>query len=177
MNLYFVKKISGGFLKRTQRTLLDTPWQIIQIMETSIPGLFRLWALVGSDLHCIKLTIPRTFYVNQKTPKDNEEQEQDRLWRKVQKTLPRSHHVYNLYEYKVPEEVYNAHISDLVADLSTPDVEGIYETQVPLEFRALIDLGCLCIVDKSKAKQLALMADTGKEILFYKQTADSNTVA
>ena len=165
MNLYFVKKISGGFLKRTQRTLLDTPWQIIQIMETSIPGLFRLWALVGSDLHCIKLTIPRTFYVNQKTPKDNEEQEQDRLWRKVQKTLPRSHHVYNLYEYKVPEEVYNAHISDLVADLSTPDVEGIYETQVPLEFRALIDLGCLCVVDKSKAKQLALMADTGKKNL------------
>lgn len=28
----------GGFLKRTQRTLLDTPWQIIQVMETGQPG-------------------------------------------------------------------------------------------------------------------------------------------
>ncbi len=41
----------------------------------------------------------------------------------------------NLYEYRVPEEVYRKHTSDLVTDLSTPDVEGIYETQVPLEFR------------------------------------------
>ena len=174
----------GGFLKRTQRTLLDTPWQIIQIMETSTPGLFKLWALVGSDLHSIKLTVPRTFYVNQKTPKgktlkylmpilenvifinlcniDNEDQSQDKFWRKVQKTLPRSHPVYNLYEYKVPEEIYNAHSNELVGDLSNPDIEGIYETQVPLEFRALLDLGCLCIVDKAKARQLAASAaDTG----------------
>ena len=55
-------------------------------------------------------------------------------------------------------DVYNAHASDLVADLSTPDVEGIYETQVPLDFRALVDLGCLCIVDKAKARQLAASA-------------------
>ena len=150
----------GGFLKRTQRTLLDTPWQIIQVLETGTPGLFRLWALVGADLHCIKLVVPRIFYVNQKTAKDNEDQSEDRLWRKVQKTLPRAHPVYNLYEYRVPEEVYNAHATDLVADLSTPDVEGIYETQVPLEFRALVDLGCLCVVDKAKARQLVNDIDT-----------------
>ena len=86
-------------------------------------------------MHCIKLVVPRIFYVNQKTAKDNEDQSEDRLWRKVQKTLPRAHPLYNLYEYRVPEEVYNAHATDLVADLSTPDVEGIYETQVPLDFR------------------------------------------
>ncbi len=28
----------GGFLRRAQRTLLDTPWQIIQIVETGQPG-------------------------------------------------------------------------------------------------------------------------------------------
>ena len=50
----------------------------------------------------------------------------------------------------VISDVYNAHANDLVADLSTPDVEGIYETQVPLDFRALVDLGCLCVVDKAK---------------------------
>ena len=47
--------------------------------------------------------IPRIFYVNQKNPKENEDQEDERLWRKVTKTLPRSHPVYNLYEYRVPE--------------------------------------------------------------------------
>ena len=147
----------GGFLKRAQRTLLDTPWQIIQIVETKTPGLFRLWALVGSDLHQIKLVVPRVFYVNQRSAKETATS--DALWRKVAKTLPRSHHSLNLYEYRVPEQVYKEHTSDLVTDLSTPDVEGIYETQVPLEFRALVDLGCLCVVNKSKVKELAATND------------------
>lgn len=32
------------------------------------------------------------------------------VWRKVQKILPRSHPVLNLYEYSVPENVYQEHI-------------------------------------------------------------------
>ena len=44
-------------------------FQVIQIAETGTPGLFKLWALVGSDLHAIRLNVPRIFYVNQKTPK------------------------------------------------------------------------------------------------------------
>jgi DNA polymerase epsilon subunit 1 len=66
--------------------------------------MFRVWALVGSDLHQIKIVVPRVFYVNQRTPKPAGEV--GGLWRKVTKTLPRSHPVMNLYEYKVPEEVY-----------------------------------------------------------------------
>jgi DNA polymerase epsilon subunit 1 len=94
----------AGFLRRTQRTLVDTPWQVIQLAETGTPGLYRLWALVGADLHCIKLTVPRIFYVNQKSPKEEEGAEEgDRMWRKCQKTLPRSHPVYHLYEYRSPE--------------------------------------------------------------------------
>lgn len=40
-----------------------------QISETGQAGLFRLWAVIGSDLHCIKLSIPRVFYVNQRVAK------------------------------------------------------------------------------------------------------------
>ena len=43
-----------------------------QIAETSHPGLYKLWAVIGSDLHCMKLNIPRVFYVNQKVPKQEE---------------------------------------------------------------------------------------------------------
>lgn len=43
-----------------------------QIAETGQPGLFRLWAVIGSDLHCIRLSIPRVFYVNQRVPKPEE---------------------------------------------------------------------------------------------------------
>ena len=111
----------GGFLQKTRKTLMDTPWQIIQIAETGSPGIFKIWALVGPDLHCIKLVVPRTFYVNQKTPKDGQT---GNFWRKVQKTLPRSHPVYHLYEYSVPESVFIQHQAQLMADLSTPDIEG-----------------------------------------------------
>ena len=45
--------------------------------------------------------------------------------------------------------------SDITADLSSPDIEGVYETQVPLEFRALVSLGCLVTVDRGFAKMMA----------------------
>ncbi|KAK7499885.1 hypothetical protein BaRGS_00008976, partial [Batillaria attramentaria] len=141
----------GGFLRRTARSMMDMPWQIVQVMETSHPGTFRLWALIGSDLHAMKLQVPRIFYVNQKTPKEGD----GAMWRKVQKILPRSHPVLNLYEYSVPENIYLEHINDITADLSSPDIEGVYETQVPLEFRALVNLGCVVTVDRGFAKMMA----------------------
>lgn len=48
-------------------------WSVsFQISETSQAGMFRLWAVIGSDLHCIRLNIPRVFYVNQRVPKAEE---------------------------------------------------------------------------------------------------------
>ena len=38
--------------------------------------------------------------------------------------------------------------SEMNADLSSPDVEGVYELQVPLEFRALLRIGCVCKVSR-----------------------------
>ena len=75
-------------------------------METAHPGQFKLWALIGSDLHVIKLNVPRTFYVNQKTPKEGE----GAMWKRVHKILPRSHPAYHLYQYDVPEDLYIKHI-------------------------------------------------------------------
>ncbi|XP_065594891.1 DNA polymerase epsilon catalytic subunit A [Cyrtonyx montezumae] len=140
----------GSYLRRTARSILDLPWQIVQIAETSQPGLFRLWAVIGSDLHCIKLSIPRVFYVNQRVAKP----EEGAVYRKVNRILPRSNLVYNLYEYSVPEEMYQEHINEINADLSAPDIEGVYETQVPLLLRALIQLGCVCMVSRQLARHL-----------------------
>ncbi|XP_059531846.1 DNA polymerase epsilon catalytic subunit A isoform X2 [Myotis daubentonii] len=141
----------GGFLRRTARSVLDLPWQIVQISETSQAGLFRLWAVIGSDLHCIKLNIPRVFYVNQRVPKA----EEGTAYRKVNRVLPRSNAVYNLYEYSVPEDMYQEHINEINTELSAPDIEGVYETQVPLLFRALVHLGCVCVVSKQLVRHLS----------------------
>uniref|UniRef100_A0A8C0HBU2 DNA polymerase epsilon catalytic subunit n=1 Tax=Chelonoidis abingdonii TaxID=106734 RepID=A0A8C0HBU2_CHEAB len=134
----------SSYLRRTARSILDLPWQIVQVAETSQPGLFRLWAVIGSDLHCIKLSVPRVFYVNQRVAKP----EEGAAYRKVNRVLPRSNLLYNLYEYSVPEDMYQEHINEINAGLSAPDIEGVYETQVPLLLRALIHLGCVCMVSR-----------------------------
>ncbi|KAF6729526.1 DNA polymerase epsilon catalytic subunit A [Oryzias melastigma] len=99
----------------------------------------------------MKLNIPRVFYVNQKVPK----QEEGATYKKVNRMLPRSNMVYYLYEYSVAEDMYQEHINEINADLSAPDIEGVYETQVPLLFRALVQLGCVCMVNKHVVRDLA----------------------
>lgn len=61
---------------------------------------------VNSELHSVKLTIPRMFYANLRTPKVMEE---GNLFKKCNRTLPRGRPVYNLYQYFVPEEVFQEH--------------------------------------------------------------------
>ncbi|XP_014243351.1 DNA polymerase epsilon catalytic subunit A [Cimex lectularius] len=142
----------GGFLQKAQRSLLNTPWQIIQIMETNSPGVLKVWALVGNELHQVRLIVPRTFYVNHRMAK---EEVPGVFFKKCNRSLPRSRPSYFLYEYSVPEEIYQEHSNDLIADLSTSDVEGIYETKVSILFRALLKLGCVCAVDKNEKQRLA----------------------
>ncbi|XP_075685545.1 DNA polymerase epsilon catalytic subunit A [Rhinoderma darwinii] len=141
----------GNFLRRTARSILDLPWQIVQIGESSQPGIFHLWAVIGSDLHCIKLNIPRLFYVNQRVAKTEEAV----VYKKVNRILPRSNPVFNLYEYSVPEDMYQEHINEINADLSAPDIEGVYETQVPLLLRSVVQLGCVCMVNKQMVRHLS----------------------
>lgn len=49
---------------------------------------------------------------------------------------------------------------ELLEDLSKPEIEGIYETQMSLEFRAILQLGCVCTVDSKAARTLADGSDT-----------------
>lgn len=45
-------------------------YSIFQLAETNDPGTFKVWAVVGTDLHTIKVNVPRIFYVNCHTPKE-----------------------------------------------------------------------------------------------------------
>lgn len=145
----------GGFVRRSQRNLIEQTWQIIQIVPTDGFGNFSMWVVVGEELQKVKLTVPRIFYVNQRTvPPEGS------VYKKVNRILPRSRPVFNLYQYIISEELFKEQNLGLVADLTTPNIEGIYETQVSLEFRALMDLGCLCAVQQSHVKTLLSKGNT-----------------
>ncbi|GAU25117.1 hypothetical protein TSUD_274060 [Trifolium subterraneum] len=66
--------------------------------------------------------------------------------KRVNKTLPHGRHSYNLYE-------------------------GIYETKVPLDFNAIVQLGCVCKVDKT-AKKRSLQEPWNLSELHMKTTTE-----
>ena len=61
---------------------------------------------MGQELHNIQLVVPRIFYVNQRFARSENE---GALWRKCSRTLPRSRPIFNLFEYSVPEALYQQH--------------------------------------------------------------------
>uniref|UniRef100_A0A5K3FMW5 DNA polymerase epsilon catalytic subunit n=1 Tax=Mesocestoides corti TaxID=53468 RepID=A0A5K3FMW5_MESCO len=177
----------GGFLTRTRVALTNAVWQIIEVVPNpNQPGRYTLWVFVrspfdpegsGGQLHSIRLEVPRRFYVNMRVPKLHDS---GTYYHKVSVTrtncveegqitnsnysLPRSHPVYHLYEYNVPEDVYAAHSVDIAADLAQPEVEGVYELNVPSLFRILTRIGCLCGVSQKKRSSVntAASADAGE---------------
>uniref|UniRef100_A0A0X3P616 DNA-directed DNA polymerase n=2 Tax=Schistocephalus solidus TaxID=70667 RepID=A0A0X3P616_SCHSO len=163
-----------GFLTRTRVALKSAIWQIIEVVPNiGHPGQYTLWVLLRShfgneeagQLYPVRLTVPRRFYVNVRVAKP---QDSGAFYHKVSisgisstsaqdgqtaastshHTLPRNHPVHHLYEYNLPEDVFNAHMADIAADLAHPEVEGVYELHVPSLFRLLVRLGCLCAVTK-----------------------------
>lgn len=48
-----------------------------------------------------------------------------------------------------------------MSNLSKPGVEGVYETKVNPELRALLNLGCVCRVTLEAAKKMAALPDIG----------------
>jgi DNA polymerase epsilon subunit 1 len=94
----------------------------------------------------IKLKVPRVIYINSKVAHDDKE------FKKSNKTLPRGRKVYHLYEWEKNEDFFQEKFHNIIYNhLMNPTVEGIYETKVPLMFRAILELGCLV---RPKAKMI-----------------------
>lgn len=53
----------------------------------------------------------------------------------------------------IPCSYILVYFRELMGELSAPEIEGIYETQMSLEFRVLVQLGCICAVDQEEAKR------------------------
>lgn len=166
----------GGFLKRTQRNLIELPWHVIQITAVDQDGHFVVWAMVGEELQKIKLEVPRVFYVNQRTTAPTCEGDIEKVaWSKVHRVLPRSRPVFHLYQYVIPEKVFKDNRLEMLVDLAAPDIEGIYETHVSLESRALIQLGCICSVQRAEARKIAAQTGPKDSFLLHQLEQKTNT--
>ncbi|OAY51429.1 DNA polymerase epsilon catalytic subunit A [Manihot esculenta] len=140
----------GSYFATHEISLTRCHWQIIQLLPSSHCGQFFAWVVVEGIMVKIPITVPRVFYLNSKAPMT------ERFpGRRVSKTLPHGRPSYNLVEVSVDEDKFRKESKKLAALLSDPEVEGIYESKVPLEFSAILQIGCVCKVDKKATKRSA----------------------
>ncbi|XP_068664091.1 DNA polymerase epsilon catalytic subunit A-like isoform X2 [Aristolochia californica] len=134
----------SSYFRRQQLTLIRSHWQILQMIPGPQPGQFWAWVVAGGIMFKVSLNVPRVFYLNTKAPITAEFP-----GRLVNKILPHGKHSYNLIEVITDEAQFKAESRKLAAHLADPEVEGIYETKVPLDFNAILQIGCVCKVDKA----------------------------
>nr|CAD1820134.1 unnamed protein product [Ananas comosus var. bracteatus] len=92
----------------------------------------------------VPMNVPRVFYLNTRAPITEEFP-----GRRVKKILPHRKPCYNLIEVVINEDQFRAESKKLAAHLADPEVEGIYETKISLEFNAILQIGCVCKVEKT----------------------------
>ncbi|KAI6196280.1 DNA polymerase epsilon catalytic subunit A [Aphelenchoides besseyi] len=111
-------------------------WHIMQICETSSLGVYDVYAVADGLLRRFELIVPRTFYVD-----DTFERTNSKIGCRVEKHLPRMRPHAFLYEYNVDEKRFVEKLSGFHQELCRMRLNGIYETQMPLIFRAILKLG------------------------------------
>ncbi|KAG9455053.1 hypothetical protein H6P81_007957 [Aristolochia fimbriata] len=138
----------NSYFRRQQLTLVRSHWQILQMIPGPQPGQFWAWVVAGGMMFKVSLNAPRVFYLNTKAPVTEEFP-----GKLVNKILPHGKRSYNLIEVITDEAQFKAESRKLAAHLADPEVEGIYETKVPLDFNAILQIGCVCKVDKAAKHQ------------------------
>ncbi|XP_027348237.1 DNA polymerase epsilon catalytic subunit A-like [Abrus precatorius] len=174
----------SSYLRRHEADLKQYHWQIVQLIQSSEIGQFFAWVVVDGIMHKIPVSVPRVFYLNTRSPTTKEflgncvnntlacgGHTKNFQVKRVSKILPHGRHSYNLYEVTINEVQYREASKTLAALLADPDVEGIYETKMPLEFNAIVQLGCVCKVEKT-AKERSLQDPWNLSELHMKTTTE-----
>ena len=86
----------------------------------------------------VKLRVSRTIYINSKVQCNEAD------FKRCNKLLPRNRKTFNLYEWDKSEDIFIEKFHSIKNEhLLAHTVEGVYETKMPLLFKAIMELGCL----------------------------------
>lgn len=138
----------SSYFTRHEVALTRCHWQIIQLVPSSTSGQFFAWVLVDGIMLKIPIVVPRVFYLNSKASKTEEFP-----GRRVNKILPHGKRSCNLVEVTIDEDQFRIESKKLASLLADPEIEGVYETKVPSDFGAILQIGCVCKVDKTAKKR------------------------
>ncbi|CAF1374405.1 unnamed protein product [Rotaria sordida] len=155
------------YIRRAAEHLHTHSWQIISYELTDQIGIFKAWCLVEHELVQIAIKISRIFYVNYRTSIENNNNNNNNTHeqfksiqrsigykrtitnysKRVNRLLSHCSQVYYLYEYRLDKNHFHNYYTYIITELSNSNI-GVYEMNVPLDFRLLIILDCICSLHK-----------------------------
>ncbi|EGS22368.1 DNA polymerase-like protein [Thermochaetoides thermophila DSM 1495] len=155
--------IQQTFRSQAEMTFRNT-WQVLQLRATESPGIVLAYVLIENKIHAVKINVPRQVFLNLKS-KDLPDIEVDGCHvEQVYHTLPNGHSSVHLFKLTVPEEIYFAEAEKFSLLFNHPSVEGVYEKQIPLNLRAVLQLGNTCTIDESQPGVLGKGLEQGFDL-------------
>ena len=141
----------GSFFRNQAEQLFISTWQLVQLRPTETPGEVKAFVLIDKKIHILKIIVPRQLYLNLRSEDlPNISIAGCSVEKVVNHTLPNGHPSIHLFKLQMPEKTYVHESESISALLNHPSVEGGYETQVPLNVRAILELGNACTFDESQ---------------------------
>ncbi len=163
LNQQKANNIQQSFQHRAEITFRNT-WQLLQLKTTDGPGIVAAYVLIDSRIHHLKIKVPRQVFLNLKSKDLPDIEIAGCEVEQVNHTLPNGHSSVHLFKLVVPEDVYFAEAEKFSLLFNHPSVEGVYERQVPLNIRALLQLGNTCTIDESQQGVLGKGLDQGFDL-------------
>ncbi|KAI4165047.1 MAG: hypothetical protein LQ342_001324 [Letrouitia transgressa] len=161
----------GGFFRNQMAMLFTNTWQVLQLRESEVLGEIRAYILIDSKVHSITVKVPRQLFLNVKGNDLPDVDIAECVAERVPHTLPNGHPSAHLFRLIMPEEVYVRESQKIAMLLDHPSIEGVYETQLPLHMRAVLQLGSLCTVDESQKGVLGKALEHGFGLSTLKRTS------
>lgn len=154
----------GGFFRNQAELLFTNTWQVLQLRESDTPGIVRAFVLIDKKVHTLMVKVPRQVFLNLKGKGLPDVVIEGCKVEKVSHTLPNGHPSVHLFKLTMSEEVYVNDAHKLAVLFNHPSVEGVYEKQVPLTVRAVLELGSLCTFDETQQGVLGKGLEHGFEL-------------
>ncbi|KXS96959.1 hypothetical protein AC579_1485 [Pseudocercospora musae] len=155
----------GTFFRNQAELLYTTDWQILQLRETDIAGEVKAFVLIDKKVHQLKIVVPRQVYLNLKEDDlpdvDIKGVQAEKV---INHTLPNGHSSTHLFKLTMPEQVYVKEGEQLAVLFNHHSVEGVYERQLPLNVRAMLELGSVCTFDESQRGALGKGLEQGFDL-------------
>ena len=160
----------GGFFRNQAELLFTNTWQVLQLRESEVPGAIKAFVLIDRKVHQLTVKVPRQVFLNLRDSDLPDIEIEGCTAEKVTHTLPNGHPSVHLFRLMMPEVVYVQEAQKLRVLFDHPSVEGVYEKQVPLSVRAVLELGSLCTFDESQKGVLGRGLEQGFDLTALRRT-------